>query len=461
AVGQRLLALVVGRDAVQIGARHFQVVTEDLVVADLERRDAGALALARLERRDELLAAVPRVPQLVQLGAVARADRAAVGERRGRIVGKGALDRGADVVERVQVPGERGEQRPAGQRLRVAALARQRVPEPRQAGQRCAERPQLAWRDAPRRGLAGEALEVADLAELGAQRAAERRVLDQRGDGLLAPPDLVRDDERREQPAPEQPRAHRGDGLVEDVEQGARARAAARQVGPQRLDQLEVAPRHRVQRHHAAGPLDARGAQMCDARGLHLREVRDERAARHDQAVVSLLEREALERVHAEAPPQLFLGRLTVEEPVRAGGDDGTAGLGHAAPFPARRQQQLGGLVARQLRLERAGRDVHGDELARRDVRDREGVGRDIALQTEAGERAPALALALAQRRSTERRHVVVAPLAEQRVREHDPGRDGFDDLAPYDALGLCGVFDLLSDGDAADEAQQALDVLV
>src|SRR5690606_36410455 len=85
AVRQRLFALVIGRDAVQIGARHFQVVTEYLVVAYLERCDAGALTLPRLERRDELLAAVPRVAELIQLGVVARADRAAVGQRRGRI----------------------------------------------------------------------------------------------------------------------------------------------------------------------------------------------------------------------------------------------------------------------------------------------------------------------------------------------------------------------------------------
>src|SRR5690606_40852222 len=94
---------------------------------------------------------------------------------------------------------------------------------------------------------------------------------------------------------------------------------------------------------------------------------------------------------------------------------------------------------------------------ARRDVRDREGVRRGL-VQTEAGD-SPALALAL--RRSTERRHIVVAPLAEQRVREHDPRRDGLDDLAPHDALRFRGVLDLLTDGDAATETEQALDVFV
>src|SRR5438552_2983232 len=49
---ERLPPLVVRRNAVAVGVRDFDVVAEDLVEADLERPDAGALALARLQRRD-------------------------------------------------------------------------------------------------------------------------------------------------------------------------------------------------------------------------------------------------------------------------------------------------------------------------------------------------------------------------------------------------------------------------
>ena len=45
-VDQRLLAHVVGRDPVQVRLGDLDVVAEDLVVADLERADAGALPLA-------------------------------------------------------------------------------------------------------------------------------------------------------------------------------------------------------------------------------------------------------------------------------------------------------------------------------------------------------------------------------------------------------------------------------
>ena len=51
-VGEGLLAPVVGRDGGEVRARDLDVVAEDAVVADLERGDAGALALARLDGGD-------------------------------------------------------------------------------------------------------------------------------------------------------------------------------------------------------------------------------------------------------------------------------------------------------------------------------------------------------------------------------------------------------------------------
>ena len=52
-----LLADVVLGHQVQVRAGHLEVVAEDLVVADLERGDPGALALARLELEQVVLAA--------------------------------------------------------------------------------------------------------------------------------------------------------------------------------------------------------------------------------------------------------------------------------------------------------------------------------------------------------------------------------------------------------------------
>ena len=47
---------------------HFDVEAEDLVVANLERADSGALALAIFHGGDDLAAVLAQVAQLVELG---------------------------------------------------------------------------------------------------------------------------------------------------------------------------------------------------------------------------------------------------------------------------------------------------------------------------------------------------------------------------------------------------------
>ena len=71
-VGQRLLALVVGRRQVQVGARDLDVVAEDVVEPHLQRLDAGALPLARFDLRDVLPAVLAEVAQFVELGVDSR-----------------------------------------------------------------------------------------------------------------------------------------------------------------------------------------------------------------------------------------------------------------------------------------------------------------------------------------------------------------------------------------------------
>ena len=68
AAGDRLLAVVVGRHGVQVRLRDFDVVAEHAVVADLQRGDAGARALALFHLGDDLLARAADRPQLVELG---------------------------------------------------------------------------------------------------------------------------------------------------------------------------------------------------------------------------------------------------------------------------------------------------------------------------------------------------------------------------------------------------------
>src|SRR5439155_5304310 len=71
---QRLAALVVGWDERQVRARHLDVVAEHLVVADLERADARARALCRLEAREPAPGVARRLAQLVHFPVAPGAD---------------------------------------------------------------------------------------------------------------------------------------------------------------------------------------------------------------------------------------------------------------------------------------------------------------------------------------------------------------------------------------------------
>ena len=84
AVGDGLLADVMGRNFVEVRPGDFKVVAEDRVEPHLERRDAGALDFLQLEFRDPILAFARRVAQFVETGVEAVADKSAIlhGERR-------------------------------------------------------------------------------------------------------------------------------------------------------------------------------------------------------------------------------------------------------------------------------------------------------------------------------------------------------------------------------------------
>ena len=84
AAGDRLLAVIVGRNGVQVRLRDLDVVAEHAVVAHLQRVDAGARALALFELGDHLFARSADAAQVVELRVEAVADIAAVAHERAR-----------------------------------------------------------------------------------------------------------------------------------------------------------------------------------------------------------------------------------------------------------------------------------------------------------------------------------------------------------------------------------------
>ena len=78
AAGNRLLPVIVGRNAAEVRVRDLDVVPEHAVVADLERGDAGPGPLRVFHRGDVLLVAAADAAQLVELAVNAVADHATV-----------------------------------------------------------------------------------------------------------------------------------------------------------------------------------------------------------------------------------------------------------------------------------------------------------------------------------------------------------------------------------------------
>src|SRR5690606_18143143 len=91
-VGKRLLADVVGRGSAAVHRadlrlRQFNIIPKDPVESDLQLVDAGPFSLAGAEGRDPTLGIARRFQYLVELGIIAVADRAAIADAHGRLLG--------------------------------------------------------------------------------------------------------------------------------------------------------------------------------------------------------------------------------------------------------------------------------------------------------------------------------------------------------------------------------------
>src|SRR5262245_42734026 len=107
-VRQRLFADVIAGGEFEVRLRDLDVITEDLIVADLERPYSAAFALARLELRQKIFPARQHVAQFVKLFGKARADDRASLYLRRRALGDGLRDVTDDVIAILQSPREIG-----------------------------------------------------------------------------------------------------------------------------------------------------------------------------------------------------------------------------------------------------------------------------------------------------------------------------------------------------------------
>ena len=408
--------------------RDFDVVAEDFVEADLERGDAGPVPLARLQRSDVLLAAVARGLQVVEVAVVPRFDRVSIIELRRRVLDERARQLFADIGEQIELVRARLEQGGALAAVEPADGARHI----RQPQDRIAQGAHLARRRSSQGRASRQALEIAHAVERLAQPLAAAAVTDQHRDRVESCVDRRRVDERRQQPAAQQPAAHRREGAVDDSEQGGAFRVPA---GAERLDELEIAPRHLIERQDVTAPHDGGVRQMRQAAGLQLARVAQQRAGGANGRSVVRADAKPIERGDTVGARQVFARQLGVEFPCLARGHCGDG----RSDRMIRRNDELAGFVAPERSLDVGRGDDLEDEIARGDV---EG--------SEPGSRAAGI-----------HRHEIVIPVSyEPVVRQHGARRHRLDHRPANDAFGQLGIFDLLTNRDAVplgDEPPQIL----
>ncbi len=186
-VHQGLLAHVVLGHAGRLGAGDLDGVTEDLVVLDLQGRDAGALALPGLDGEDPLLAPVAQRHELVELGAEAWTDDAPLPGARGGGVHQGLGEPLGQIFERVG----RG---PQQLRQILEGVDDHRrghgLHDLRDDAQRVHELPQIPRRGQPANGPTIQPLEIVEAAQGPPQILPELGVLHQEGHRILPPSDV-------------------------------------------------------------------------------------------------------------------------------------------------------------------------------------------------------------------------------------------------------------------------------
>ena len=220
--------------------------------------------------------AVAERAELVQLGVVAVADDAAVGQRGRRPILEARRSarraRSASRSSSSTASASSAARRPSGRANPASALSASATSGSRRNESRSAPSSRGVAR--PGRGPAGQTLEIAHaverLAQPGATAAVAHRHLHRVEPGV----DRRRIAERREQPLAQQPPAHRRDGGVDGLEQGA-----APGAGAERLDQLEVPAGHLVEPEEGVAPADRRAGEVGQPGRLELGEVAEQRAA--------------------------------------------------------------------------------------------------------------------------------------------------------------------------------------
>ena len=410
---ERLAAPVVVGNLLDVRVRHLDVEAVHAVVLDLEARDAGARALARLECHEELAAVRVDRAQLVEVGVVAGGDHAAFADQRRGL----RHDRARQQRVPLRVHGERGAR--VGEERHGLDPPQQRR-DLRELRERVAQSRKLARAHVAQRDASDHALHVDGALQCVRERARGARIGTERVDAVVPLGEPRLRPQRLRQPIPQQPAAGRRRARVEQRVQRRRV------VAVERDGDLQVAARRRVERHEGAPGLDGQRAHVRQRRLLRRARVVQQRAGRAD-GERNVVGAEPREVQRAELAGHRLLRGLAVElprgqRPARRRASAQRRGIGVV------RHQELRGNDALEHARRVRQRDLGQRERARREVEPRDAralAGRDVG-----GEQAVALGLQQVRVGERARRHdardlALDRTLARRRVAELFDDHDG------------------------------------
>lgn len=268
-----------------IAGGHLDEVAEHVVVLDLQRLDARLFAILQLQPRDHAARLIAQRPHLVELGARALADEAAVALQKRQFLGKGRVEareqfprQGRDRVARFgQFRRELG--------AREERRYRRRGPHARLDGTEIA-RAAAAERE-PRQGPR----HVRRPAKRVANIRRKARLIGQHLDRIEPLVDPLRVGQGRHQPFGEQPGAPARHRAIERLEQAAVAGAG------KRLGEFQIGAGRRIDEECRGGAFPFRNAERRALLELGLLDIGDRR--RSGRELRAREAAEPIERAHA------------------------------------------------------------------------------------------------------------------------------------------------------------------
>ena len=429
-----LLAHPVLGDQVRLGLGHLDVIAKDLVIAHLHVPDARLLLGAALQVGQQLRPVVDDVAEAVHLLAVPLPDKLSLPDGEGGLVHQGPLEQVPQLGQVVQLLPQGLEQ--------GGGAALQQLPQPGQAAQAAPQGGQVPAACGAVHHPANEPLQVSDLPQLQGQLLPGDDVPHQVVHRLLPPGDLNGGEEGPLQPAPDEPVAHGGAGLVQHPEQRALFLLA-----PHGLGKLQGLPGGEVQLHELARSVVGKDRDVGQVGLLGLIEIGQQTAGGLHRRPVPL-------RQGVQPRPELALhlgpGHIIAEAalaPVLTQAAQllpEEAGQPLQVPSPVG-QHRLGGVEAAQLVLqmgqgllsagEGGGEHLSGGDVAQAQAQGR-GVGVDGAEE-------------------------VVPPLLQHGRGDDGAWSDDPDDVPVHQPLGRGRVLCLLADGHLVPLGDEPGDVAV